>query len=1124
MPEPSSTGWAPRLAWAPRAVLAGRTFRLAVADPSRDTVVEAPDFAVVATRSLARTWVPGDTDRDPWVEHAALFSYLRAPTKAGAYTIRVRTGADVQTRSVQVLGIPDLLAPGPVLPRRWRVGQPWESTKTARTLEREELGWRPQQDSLPFWLGQPDEVLWRQLPPAELPKAHFVNEHHGCPSCGSRVFRHGGFYPWTRSHLPCTFLSTCPACSAVYPSNRLADGDFTSGPAVDDGYGYFDEAGRLYLFAATYHRDQLRAFTNGIAALTDRLRRGPWDDEVARRLGLLLARYALEELYVAAAPQFRYGPSRGVEVPWPWGQEDWMGEADPVAALAAKGSLHYSIDTPHMARALALAFDTVWPFLREDERLAERIRAQGLPVGRPREVCDLVEQMLACLLQCILDFGARSNLPEESQGALMLLLALDRPDAQDVLEWLYASGPDRLGVFCTNDFLPDGSPPESTGGYNGMHTRGLFALEHELRKLRARHPAAYPPSRFPSVLEPVRAARCLLQPHELVVVGRSYFQFGDGHAPGTGADATLERRTSLLMEPELFAEPLGEQTWRLAGEHLDDPEARAACTRVLARQRAELGTTIHDRVGIAILRTAGAPERAALGAAYGDTVGHRHMDLGDVQLFAWGRPFLTDLGYPQSWASIGAWEAHWATHNTAWSVVEGAAEPRIAGRGRIVTFLRAAGVQILDLEMHRWGRAPARGWQRLPAGFRRLLALVETDGDGIAVIDLSRAWGGAEHWRVCRGLEGAFAVDGADVHPPTVASGSGDSRRNTVLEALAARGRPAGLPDYQAFAFMDDAREIAVEGFRAGSWRSSVEAGVRLDLHHLCSSPGTELWCARQTQTMGTPGESLYEYRGLLWRRVPATSEECSSVDLVLEPRLGAPTLLASVQTIVPCDAAAGGAAARGAAGVRIETRGGGELRLYWAPFASETEKTAFEDGTTLEGRIRLDAGDATFVPPVLPRAEILAIDRKRNLVEVAVSDAPPPGSRVRCGRDGVGFTSLVRTSERSGGRARLRLDVSSVLAVSTVAEVGDGYVDLADPAMTRTGYLTGARLASAEREPEEVFAEVADAANIEGYRTRLWLRPVTGAGPVHAGPARVPPVGLRVALVDYAVGDVLGP
>jgi len=981
-------------------------------------------------------------------------------------------------------------------------------------MDQEELRRRPRRDSLDFWLTQPDAVLWKQLPPAELPKAHFVNEHHGCPVCGTRVFRYGGFYPWSRGHLPCTFQSTCPSCSSSFPSNRLAEGDFTSGVAVDDGYGSFDEQGRLYLFAATYHRDQVRAYCAGIAALTDALRQGPWDDEVARRLGLLLARYALEELYVAAAPQFRFGPSRGLEEPWAWGQEDWMGSPDPVASLAAKGTLHYSIDTPSTARLLALAFDTVWPFLCSDAELADRVRACGLAVESPRAVADLVEQMLACLLQCILDFGARSNLPEESLGALVLLLALDRPDAQDVMEWLYRRGPDRLGVFCVNDFLPDGSPPEATGGYNSIHTNGLFALEHELRKLRARHPAAYPETSFPSVLDPSRAARCILQPNELTVVGRSWFQFGDGSAPGTAAAIPgPQARTSLLMEPEIFAEPLPESTYRRAREYLEEPEARAASDAALSHRRRELGTTIHDRVGIAILRTAGAPERAALGIAYGDASGHRHMDLGDVQLFAFGRPFLTDLAYPQSWASIGVWEAHWATHNTAWAVDPGENAPRIAGRGRIVSFLRAPGVQVLDVEMDRWTRSPEGGWRRMDIRFRRLLALVETDGDGIAVIDLSRARGGVEHWRSCRGLEGSFSTAGAALPPSLAASGSGSVREHTVLDVLAARGLPnPEAPDYQAFAFMDDAQELPVAGFPGGSWRSSVEPGVSLDLYHLGSSTGTELWSARATQSMGTPEESLYSFGTLLWRRVPSGPEDTSSVDLVLEPRVGGATLESARR--VDCREAGTPLSAQSAAGVELLTRGGRRVRLYWSPWSAPREESRFDNGATLRGSLRGESGDRAFDAPEPRRIKILGVDRGRNVVEVDGTGSPAPLSRVHCDREGVGFSYLVKKVDRAGSLAKLELDVSCVLGVSTVSAVGDGYVDLADPLLTRTGFLTGARLSTAAQGGKRAIAQVMDAASIEGQRTRLWLREVS----------RMPAVGERVMVVDYAVEDTLSP
>ena len=108
---------------------------------------------------------------------------------------------------------------------------------------------------------------------AELPRAHFVNVHQGCPQCGTAIFSHGGFYPWKPEHRPCNFRSECPGCGAVFPNNDLAGGDYVGGDFVDDGYGYFDEEGHICLFAATHHRDQARSFGAAIDLLTRHLRR-----------------------------------------------------------------------------------------------------------------------------------------------------------------------------------------------------------------------------------------------------------------------------------------------------------------------------------------------------------------------------------------------------------------------------------------------------------------------------------------------------------------------------------------------------------------------------------------------------------------------------------------------------------------------------------------------------------------------------------------------------------------------------------------------------------------------------------------------------------------------------------
>ena len=74
--------------------------------------------------------------------------------------------------------------------------------------------------------------------------------------------------------------------------------------------------------------------------------------------------------------------------------------------------------------------------------------------------------MLRSLLQVHLDGGASSNLPRVSEGVLVALRVLQRGDGHDALTWIYDEGPDELRVFTSNDFFPDGTPPEATGGYN----------------------------------------------------------------------------------------------------------------------------------------------------------------------------------------------------------------------------------------------------------------------------------------------------------------------------------------------------------------------------------------------------------------------------------------------------------------------------------------------------------------------------------------------------------------------------------------------------------------------------------------------------------------------------------
>lgn len=1087
--------------WYPRVLMTDRIFRLPVQADD-----DAIDLETGAFQPIASRWSPRDFAR---------YYYIRTPDESGDYTVTARRKGQSVHAVIQVRTLDDLRRiheyNGATWPRRWQLGQAYHSMKQQQTLQ--DLPPRREVDAeqLVWWTSQTDETLWRQLPPAELPQAHFVNVHQGCPNCGTAVFRFNGFYPWMRSHLPCDFRSICPSCGAQYPSNNIGGNDFISGDTPDDGFGYFDNEGHLYLFTATYHRDQVVRFDTGIQLLTARLRSGAFDESIARQLAMLLLRYAADILYVAAVPQFRYGPSRGEEEPWTWGQPDWASETDPVATLATRGMRRYSIDVPYVSESLALAYDTIWPFIRDDKETVSRAQAFGLTVQYPDDVVALIEEMLAAQLQCILDRGARSNLPRESMGALSLLRGLDRPDAQDVMDWLYDTGPDRLRVFGINDFFPDGSPSEATGGYNSIHTNGLFALEYHLRHLRTRHPAAYPESRYPSLVSDPRAARVARQPHEIMMIGKSWFQFGDGSAPGCKDQFGPEsREDTLVMDKDIFHPQLDPQMLKRAAEFTGNSVVREIREAVEEDRHRALGTTIHDGVGIAILRTAETPERAALGIVYGDATNHRHMDLLDVQLLAYQRLFLTDLGYPQSWATAAKWEGNWATHNTAWGVVPDTPPDRIAGRGRLRRTLFTDGLQILDIEAERWAWDEALlRWYRPGVTFRRLLALVETDGQGVALVDLSRTCGGTEHWRVCRGLQGTFDTDDLSFTP----------RPGTVVDENGVRGDTDRLThaDYDGLACMDDVATTDAVSSWTGFWRSTREPAVHLDLYQLNASPSTGIMTARATALMGTPEESSYAYRALLWRRHPTDTQDVTCIDLVMEPRVGEATL-SDARALTVADGSST------ATGVVLHTRSGKTITIYWAPDSNSETVTAFSDGATLHGPLAATVGESVFLAGATafdrqgrirrgtgPQdGRIAAIDRHACTIDIEGIAGIEPGDRIRINPDGRGHNYAVETVETlEASCLRLTLDVSSLLGRAPVVGRNRDRIELGMNIIARTGNLDQTRLIV---ESDETRATIISAFNPEPGFTTVWVDDVTRVASLSDGD--------WVQVVDYVVGD----
>ena len=117
----------------------------------------------------------------------------------------------------------------------------------------------------------------------------------------------------------------------------------------------------------------------------------------------------------------------------------------------------------------------------------------------------LVEEMLAVQLQCLIDGGGLSNFPRSSIGALVLLQALDQNDLEQPLEWLYDRSQKRRRTSVSNNFFPTAHRLKQRAGITDTDSIRLFELEENQQRLCALHPSTYPAERYPSLLSERRA-------------------------------------------------------------------------------------------------------------------------------------------------------------------------------------------------------------------------------------------------------------------------------------------------------------------------------------------------------------------------------------------------------------------------------------------------------------------------------------------------------------------------------------------------------------------------------------------------------------------------------------------
>ena len=158
---------------------------------------------------------------------------------------------------------------------------------------------------------------------------------------------------------------------------------------------------------------------------------------------------------------------------------------------------------------------------------------------------------------------------------------------------------------------------------------------------------------------------------------------------------------------------------------------------------------------------------------------------------------------------------------------------------------------------------------------RRLLALIETDGEGVLLVDLMRIAGGSTHWRLCRGCGPEFS---------TAVSGQAQAGTFSWTRYLAGRSEQpdpsrlcgAGLYGSSAAVQCPGCLDRHVDNGPAGPF--GPPPALRQFRH-----PSPQ--CASY-RNMGSPDESTYNFCTLSWQR-DASDDKPTCIDLAFEPRVG---------------------------------------------------------------------------------------------------------------------------------------------------------------------------------------------------------------------------------------------
>ncbi|GIV21630.1 MAG: hypothetical protein KatS3mg023_3381 [Armatimonadota bacterium] len=669
------------------------------------------------------------------------------------------------------------------------------------------------------WAQFSDDYLRETIPPPQVPRAFNIS-FSGCPVCGRETFKYGNYGFETPLEKPWKVI--CPNCKSEFPSNDfgaflksgMKDRSLLTGDYPDDGWGWKKPGEeKKYWFVAYYcHWHWLRHIIPAVHNLA-RAYLLTGDRRYAHKALVMLCRIADYYPDMDHNKQSRYAT-----------------EFQP----SYTGKIVNAIWETGVATNLAEAVDFVWDAIDGDVELQ---RALGKDAEAIRQ--HLYRNLLMEFIKAIKEYRISGNYGMHQKTLLTTAIVSQDPE---LLKWcidylLHHTG-DRythegLRYALVNLFFREGMGHESAPGYHFIWNQEVARIcDHLLRA-------------GVNLFEHPTVKRLFYYPFEMSAVKGFTPTIGDSGSaeasridlPAWMAEIAYRQYGDPLFYP-LLPKPQGNAERAYTG--FTDlfqsafPPAPSALPDTSPYERSRL---LGD-YGLAILRSGQGENQRALTLYYGWAGGgHGHYDRLNIELFAFGKKLLPDLGYPQFAADDPeppGWTQHTVSHCTV--MVDAQRQANFA-RGRLHRFAQSTWVQFVDAS----AESVYPGKASL---YRRQTAMVDLPGaDAFYVVDVFHVQGGRQHHYSLHLPSAEVVYKGIDFALPRAGTLAGENVPfGKMYDDPQRANATSGFHGYlgSGFAFLTDPQEAQSDRPWLASWR---QGDIRLRIHWLPTQPTLFIAC-----------------------------------------------------------------------------------------------------------------------------------------------------------------------------------------------------------------------------------------------------------------------------------------